>query len=175
MTQFPHVRRRTHLASHTRGLLAAAALLLVTLDAVAQDDLARRRREYDSQSTPVGKAKKVPKLGDAQFEAARRAMQDAKYDEALRLLHDYRELVTTTREALLAVVPNPEKKSAGFKQMEIHVRKSLDRMTDIIAETPLEQRATFEALRSELDAISKLLIRDLFPRQPGRTPPGKQP
>jgi len=172
MTRFTNIRSRASVAPLTCGLLA---LLLPTLDAVAQDDLARRRREFDSQTTPVAKAKKLPNLGDAQFEAARRAMRDAKFDEALRLLLDYRDLVTSTRQALLAVVPNPEKKSAGFKQMEIHVRKSLDKMTDIVADAPVEQRGLFEAIRADLDAIGKLLIRDLFPRQPGRTPSGKQP
>lgn len=176
MTAFAQSRPRRGALRALPGLalLLAAAVSAPELVAV-QDDIARRRREYDSQTTAVSKARKVPNLGDAQFNAARRAMQDSKFDEALRLLQDYRNVVYSTREALLAAVPNPEKRSNGFKQMEIHVRKSLDKMTDIISNAPLNQREAFQAIRADLEAISKLLIRDLFPRQPGRTPAGKQP
>ena len=41
--------------------------------------------------------------------------------------------------------------------------------------TEKREREAFEAIRTDLEAISKLLIRDLFPRQPGRPPSGKQP
>ncbi|MGH9816901.1 MAG: hypothetical protein ACRD5F_16785 [Candidatus Acidiferrales bacterium] len=137
------------------------------------DDLARRRRDYEREDDAVGKAKKIPKLGDAQFAAARTAMRDAKYADAVQLLTEYRDLVFTTHEMLLAEVPNPEKKSGGFKHMEIHVRKSLHQLEDIIAAAPLNEREPLEAIRADLEKISRQLIRDLFPRQPGMTQASK--
>ncbi|MGH9794724.1 MAG: hypothetical protein ACRD5G_08130 [Candidatus Acidiferrales bacterium] len=151
-------------------LLFAMALGAAKLPALQDDnDLSRRRRDYEREDDAVGKAKKIPKLGDAQFAAARTAMRDAKYADAVQLLTEYRDLVFATHEMLLAEVPNPEKKSSGFKHMEIHVRKSLHQLEDIIAGAPLNEREPLEAIRGDLEKISRQLIRDLFPRQPGTT------
>lgn len=149
-------------------LLFAIALGAAKLPASQDDnDLSRRRRDYEREDGAVGKAKKIPKLGDAQFAAARAAMRDAKHADALQLLTEYRDLVVATHEMLLAEVPNPEKKSGGFKQMEIHVRKSLHQLEDIIAGAPLSEREPLEAIHADLEKMSRQLIRDLFPRQPG--------
>lgn len=176
MTLFAIPTRRGASPATLAGTLLLLAALAASLSAASlQDDVSRRRRDYDNQRNAVGKAKKVPKLGDAQFAAARAAMRASQYDEALRILTEYRDIVFTTRDLLLAEVPNPEKKSGGFKQMEIHVRKSLESMADIISDAPVMQREAFEAIRNDLDRVNKLLIKDLFPRQPGRTATGKQP
>ena len=165
-SSFPHgARGFLHLAM-TLSLLA-----FPPLSPAAQDDIMRRRQEFDRERDPVDKAKKLPKLGEAHFEAARRAIRDENIPLAITLLQEHRDLIDSTRQALLAAIPNPEKKPSGFKQMEIHVRKSLDQMTDIIAEAPAADRAPFEAIRSDLDKINRQLIRDLFPRQPGAAPP----
>jgi hypothetical protein len=157
-------------------LALALSLLAAAPPALSiQDDITRRRQEYDRERDAVGKAKKLPKLGEAHLEAARRAIRDDNIPLAIALLQEHRDLVAATREALLEAVPNPEKKSGGFKQMEIHVRKSLDQMTDLIAEAPVSDRAPFEAIRDDLARISRLLIRDLFPRQPGAAPPRSNP
>jgi len=126
--------------------------------------------DYDKQKSAVGKAKKVPKLGDAHLNAARAALRGPDPVEALRLMEEYRDIVFSTRELLLAEVPNPEKKSGGFKHMEMHVRRVLHQMEDIIADAPLTLRESFEEVRADLEKIDKLLIRDLFPRQPGLAP-----
>jgi hypothetical protein len=163
------------------NLLFSAGIAVCLLLAAApsafpvQDDITRRRQEYDRERDPVDKAKKLPKLGQAHLDAARRAIRDDNIPLAITLLQEHRDLIAATREALLEAVPNPEKKSGGFKQMEIHVRKSLDQMTDIIAEAPASDRAPFEAIRDDLARISRLLIRDLFPRQPGAGPPRSNP
>ncbi len=166
----PPLSTRAFLLAVTVALTLGAAELGARQD---NEDLARRRRDYEREDDAVGKAKKIPKLGDAQFAAARAAMRDAKYADALQLLTEYRDLVFATHDLLLAEVPNPEKKSGGFKHMEIHVRKSLHQLEDIIAEAPLNEREPLHAIRADLEKISRQLIRDLFPRQPGTTQASK--
>lgn len=162
-------RRFLHLAI-TLSLLACALPSLAV-----QDEIMRRRQEFDRERDPVNKAKKLPRLGEAHLDAARRALREENIPLAITLLQEHRDLIDSTRQALLAAIPNPEKKPSGFKQMEIHVRKSLDQMTDIIAEAPASERAPFEAIRADLDKINRQLIRDLFPRQPGAAPPRSNP
>lgn len=157
------------------SLTMLAALAAAPHALALQDEISRRRQEYDRERNPVGKAKKLPKLGDAHFAAARQAVREENFPLAITLLQEYRDLVVTTREALIEAVPNPEKKPSGFKQMEIHLRKSLDQMTDIIAEAPASERAPFESIRADLDRLNRQLIRDLFPRQPGAAPPRRNP
>ncbi len=163
------------------AFLCATALsfLLATSIASTQDNLARRRAEYDRESDPVDKAKKLPKLGDAQFAAARQAARREDYATAAKRVEEYRDEVARCREALRAAVPNPEKKPAGFKHLEIHVRRSLQRLADLVAAAPLNRRAPFEAVRADLEKLHRQLLLDLFPRQPGhkaaRVQPRSQP
>lgn len=157
-----------------RGLPALAltsALVAAAPPPSTQDDIMRRRQEYDRERDPVNKAKRLPRLGEAHIAAARRAIREDNIPLAITLLQEHRDLIDSTRQALLAAIPNPEKKPSGFKQVEIHVRKSLSQMADIIAETPASERAPFEAIRADLDRLNRQLIRDLFPRQPGAAPP----
>jgi hypothetical protein len=172
---------RTPLFSAPLCVLSVSALsfLLVASPAGAQDDLARRRAEYDRETNPVNKAKKLPRMGDAQFAAARQAVRREDYAAAAKLVEEYRDEVTRMLEALRAAVSNPERNPAGFKHLEIHVRRSLERLADLIAETPLNHRSPFETVRADLEKVNRQLLLDLFPQQPGgkgrRTPSRSQP
>lgn len=153
------------------ALALTSSLLSAAPPPASQDEILRRRQEYDRERDPVNKAKRLPRLGEAHIAAARRAIRDDNVPLAITLLQEHRDLIDSTRQALLAAIPDPEKKPSGFKQVEIHVRKTLAQMADIIAEAPVSERPPLEAIRADLERLNRQLIRDLFPRQPGLAPP----
>jgi len=159
-----------------RAWAAGAALLLSVPGVVPnQARLEELRAQFNHESDPVHKAKILPKLGDAQFELIRKEANADNDAEALRVLQEYRDDVRSVLAALKASGLDAEKKPAGFKQLQIHVRKSIRQLKERILQLPYEQRDPFEAIRRELEQVDKELIDMLFPRQPGRHTEKKQP
>ncbi len=126
---------------------------------------------------PVQNARAVVRQGELQLEQVRREVKAENYDAALRVLTQYRDAVKSAHSTLKASGRDAEKKPSGFKNLQIHIRQSIQRLDQTIFSVPVEERAPFEAIRKELDSIDKELIDALFPRQPpkkaGETKPGR--
>lgn len=153
-----------------RSLLAAALSCLLFLPPVAQDRIAELAAQFNRESDPVRKARALPKLGDAQFDLARQETDAGHYQQALKLFGEYRDEVKAAEAALKASGVNAERKPAGFKQLQIHLRLGLREIDQTILALPDQERPPFEALRKELVDVEKELIDMLFPRQPGKKP-----
>ena len=153
-----------------RALLAAALSFLWLSLVLAQDHIGELRAQFNHETDPVRKAKALPKLGDAQFNQLRKETDAGHYAEALKIVEEYRDEVKVAETALKASGLDAERKPAGFKQLQIHVRKSVREIEQTVLALPDEQRPPFEAIRRELTAIEKELIEMLFPRQPRKNP-----
>ena len=81
---------------------------------------------------------------------------------------------TLAAKTLKATGVDPERKSGGFKESEVHLRRTVSRLDDTILALPEEQRAAFQSIRRELDDMDRELFNLLFPRQPGKSPPKKK-
>ena len=124
---------------------------------------------------PVQNAKSVVRQGELQLAQMRREVKAENYDEALRVLTAYRDAMKSAHAALKATGRDAEKKPNGFKNLQIHIRQSLQRLDRTILSVPVDQREPFAAIRKELDAIDRELIDVLFPRQPSRKPGETKP
>ena len=149
---------------------AAGLFLLPLSSALAQDRLAELRARFSQQNDPVRKAKVLSKLGQAEIELLRKEVSAGQYAEALRLLEEHREEVKATYAALKQSGINPEKKPGGFKDLQIHLRKTSRQLRDAILILPYSQREPFHTIRGELEEMESELIDMLFPRQPGKSP-----
>ena len=155
-----------------RVALGAGLVLLVATPARAQDRMAELREQFEKETDPVRKARALTRLGNAQWDAARKASAADDYAEARRLVLQYLDDTETAVKALKASGIDAEKKPRGFKELQIHARKSLRELEQMILSVPAEERGSLEVYRRDLQAIEKQLINDLFPRQPGK-PGGK--
>jgi hypothetical protein len=151
-----------NIAARAGALAALLCVLAVSAGAVQSGD-------------PVQNAKAVVKQGEAQLSQVRQQMRDENYDEALRVLTQYRDAIKSAHATLKASGRNAEKKPAGFKNLQIHLRQSLQQLDQAILSVPTEERAPFEAVRKELDSIDRELIEALFPRQPSKKPGDSKP
>jgi hypothetical protein len=151
--------------------VALGAGLILLLAPPAQDRMAELRQQFESETDPVRKAKALTRLGDAQWEAARKASAADNHAEARLLVLQYLDDTETAANALKASGINAEKKPRGFKELQIHVRKSLRELDQMILSVPAEERGSLEVYRRDLRDIEKQLINVLFPRQPGKEAP----
>ncbi len=158
-----------------RVFLAVAVSSLLFPAARAQDRIAELQAQFNRETDPVRKAKVLPKLGDARLGQMHREIDVEHYAQAVRILGEYRDEVKTVEAALKATGADAERKPAGFKQLEIHLRKSLRELGETILALPEEQREAFQNVRQELANIEKELIDLLFPRQPGKNQDENKP
>ena len=158
-----------------RALLAAALGSMMLPAAGAQDRITELTKEYSQTRDAVRRAKLLPKLGDLQFEQARKELDAGNYAQALRVMQAYRDEARSATAALKATSVNAERRPGGFKQLQIHVRKGVRELDQTLMALPDSQREPFETLRKDLLAIEKELIDLLFPRQPEKLPAREKP
>ena len=163
----PHRLTSAFLPVHV--LLSAAMLLAPVAFAAAQDDLIRMRAQYAAETNPVGKAKILAKLGPREMTAMRAASQDDE-EKALAILQRYRDAVRETTQALLALGVDAARHPGGFKELQISLRMFIRRLDDLILSLQQDQRASFRAVRADLETDESSLIDALFPARPPRRP-----
>lgn len=146
--------------------ICGLALLLSALTFAAAETVAALQARFDGETDSVRKAKLLQKLGDAQFEVARRAGKEGDNNTAGFTLEKYRDNVRAALEALKKQHPDAEKHSNGYRQLEIHVRKGIREVEETLVVAPAEYKPPLEIVRADLAAMDDDLIQMLFPRRP---------
>ena len=119
-----------------RTLGCAAIVSLMLLPAVAQQTIAELQSRFDQESNSVKKAKLLVKLGDAQFEEARRAGREGDNNTVDATMEKYRDNVRAVFEALKKQHPDAEKHSNGYRQLEFHVKEGIREVEDSMIAAP---------------------------------------
>ena len=158
-----------------RGLGCTLAMSMLFVPLPLQERLAQYKTQFDNERDPVHKAKILVKLSESQFRQIRSEADSGKVDEGLRDLETLRDECVSTHEALKAKAVDPERKSAGFKELEISVRESLHRLREILAGLSGEDEKHYAKVRAQLEQLNNELIKELFPRQPGAGPQNPKP
>jgi hypothetical protein len=166
-----------------RTFLAVLGLLIVDVSvplAVPTDSLAKLQDRFDRETDSIHKAKLLDKLGDAEFEEARKAEKANDYSTVGLTLEKYRDNVRAALGALKKEHPEAERHSNGYRQLEIELRKGLREVNETLLLAPAQYQPPLQLVRQDLSAADDELLRMLFPRRPGEkslTPPaaGKKP
>src|SRR6266851_5019022 len=159
----------------SRSALFGLSVFLVMLPAGKAQSLADLQVRFDREPSGVHKAKLLGKLGDAQFEEARRAGKAGDYDAVGLTLEKYRDNVRAAVEALKKQHPDAEKHSNGYRQLEMHVRKGVREVDDTLLVSPESHMPPLQIVRQDLAAMDDELLKMLFPRRPLDQRPGTPP
>lgn len=149
--------------------LGAVCGLLVFLGGVpadAADSLTELQARFDRETSGVHKAKLLGKLGDAQFEEARRAGKAGEYETVGLTLEKYRDNVRAAVEALKKQHPDAEKQSNGYRQLEMHLRKGIREVDESLIVSPESYKPPLQIVRQDLVSMDDELLKMLFPRRP---------
>ncbi len=132
-----------------------------------QERLSEYKDKFDKETDPVRKAKDLTNLGEAQvLDFTRRATAN-DVEGAFLTLTTYRDEVEAAFDGLKATGNDAEKKPNGFKEMQIHLRKTLWQLDRAASLVPPERRTEFHDIHEGLARIHNDLIHMLFPREPG--------
>lgn len=159
----------------TLGALSSVAIFLSVWAAGATDQIAELQARFDREPNAVHKAKLAEKLGDLQFEVTRRAGKDNDYKTVGLTLEKYRDNVRVAFDALKKQHPDAEKQSNGYRQLEIHVRKEIREVDEILLLAPEVYKPPMELVRQDLIAMDDEMLKMLFPRHPVKPPATASP
>lgn len=143
----------------------------------SQDRITDLRQRFNQESDPVRKAKKMPQLGEVEFQQIQKYVASEEFADALALLREYRSEVQSCVQGLDATGTNAVKHSSGFRQLQISLRESLRRLDTMVPLISSEAQSGFMEERATLNEINKHLIEELFPRpkqSPAKEPSGQE-
>jgi hypothetical protein len=147
-------------------LIIVSAMVAVGIARAATEDVKSLQTRFDRETNSVHKAKLLEKLGDAQLEQTRRASQANDYKTIGFVMEKYRDNARAAVDALKKDHPDAERHTGGFKQLQIHVHKSLREVDEVLVLAPDEYRPPLELVRRDLANIDDELLELLFPRHP---------
>jgi hypothetical protein len=151
---------------HEKKLLAGCALfLLVCSLCSAADKVKDLQDRFDKDGHAATKLKSLDKLGDAQFEAAGKAIQASDYVTAGLTYEKYRDNVRATFDLLKKQEPDADHHSGGYRLLELQVRKGIRELQEVQLLAPEEFRPPLGLVLKDLIDMDDELIRLLFPRR----------
>jgi hypothetical protein len=156
-----------------RKAMIMALALCVPL--AAQDRLAVDLGKYQHETDPIRKTRALVKLGDDQVDLAIRQLKINDDVASLHTLEQYRDEVHDMVATLHGLGVDPERKPAGFKELQISLRGTIRRIDDLILTLPVDKRPFFREVRNDLFTDQNQLIDELFPRRPDHNPPKSDP
>jgi len=143
-------------------LLAASLLALLAAGFALANNLDKLRRELARSNDPIDRAKATAKLGDELVKQISDRYKAGAYTEGEQLLDEYLKAVRAAHRGLQQTGRDANRKPAGFKQLEIHLRKSARDLERIARHAPADSRETVAKAQSEVDAIHSELLQALL-------------
>ena len=157
-------------AREVRLAVLTGAIFFICAGVFAADKVQELQARFDRETDAVRKAKIFEKLGDAQFEEARKSGNAGDYGAVGLTMEKYRDDARAAFDALKKNQPDAERHSNGYKQLQFHVHRGLRELEEILVVAPVEYRPPLRLVRQDLGAINDELLRLLFPRRPGEHP-----
>lgn len=143
------------------GLFFAALIL----SPAPRDNTPELRTRFERETNPVHKAELMQKLGAEEFREIEKDVASRQFDAAAQLLDRYHDEAEGCSKQLDQANLDAEKKPAGFKQLQMSVRESLERLDRLIAGMTADEQARFRHDRDDLEELNSHLLQELFPGQ----------
>jgi hypothetical protein len=153
-----------------RLAVLTGAIFFICAGVFAADKVQELQARFDRETDAVRKAKIFEKLGDAQFEEARKSGNAGDYSAVGLTMEKYRDDARAAFDALKKNQPDAERHPNGYKQLQFHVHRGLRELDEILVVAPVEYRPPLRLVRQDLVTINDELLHMLFPRRPGEHP-----
>ena len=165
----------------TRPVVSVALLTLLGMvpagvSLAAEEELDKLKAKLAREDDAPNRAKITVKLGRVLLNRVRHAYQEEQYEIGEAVLAEYMGYIRTAHQDLKKTGRNARKKPKGFKDLEIHLRKSIRLLDDLARAVPYTNRASLTATKQEMEVIWHELIAALFGLpQPEETSEEKKP
>jgi hypothetical protein len=147
-------------------LLLAGATSLASPSASNDErakELQKERERFDREKDPVDKAKIGIRISDLLLEDIAEAVKDKNFNELNTDVMAYTSTIETAHQTLVESGRDAQKKSGGFRDLEIALRKQTLRLSDYARMLTIDRREPLEQAKKLADAIRSKLLKALFP------------
>ena len=142
---------------------ASADVAFSITDEERAKQLEREQQRFEKTNDPVGRAKIGIKISDLLLDDVAQCVKDGKYDQMEQQLVAYHDTIEATHETLIESGRNAQKKSGGFKELEIALRKHARKFEDFARVLNIQRRIPLEKARDFANTVREKLLKSLFP------------
>ena len=142
---------------------AIASLAQAETDEDRARDLQRERAKLERESDPVDRAKIGIKISEILLEDVGEAVREGDFTEMEEQLAEYAATIQYAHETLQNSGRNAAKKSDGFRELEIALRKHVRKFEDFARALSLQRRVPLERTKDLAKAVQEKLLKALFP------------
>jgi hypothetical protein len=124
--------------------------------------LAREREKLERETDPVDRAKIGIKISELLLASVSDAVREEDFTMMSARLDEYAETIESAHDTMMNSGRDAQKKSAGFKELEIALRKHVLRFDDLARALALDYRPPIEHVKSLASGLRDGLLKALF-------------
>jgi hypothetical protein len=143
-------------------LLLTAAPICAGADNRALE-LQREREKLEREKDPIDRAKIGIKISDLLLEDVADSLKAGKFEQMETQLSAYTETIEGAHKALVDSGRDAQKKSGGFTNLEIAIRKQIRKFDDYARMVATDRRGPIEQTKKLATGIRDKLLKALFP------------
>jgi len=154
-------------ASGFRSPVTSLTLILLLIGSCLANT--KLEQEYQTQqgklqreSKAVKKVKILIKMSKINLKLAGQSVKNRRYSDADRLLGRYVTTIKHAGQILKASKRNPQRQPAGFKHLEIALRRQLRQLADLADSYPFNQKDTINQAQECAALVKSKMITALF-------------
>jgi hypothetical protein len=143
--------------------IGASADVALSLTDDRAKQLERERQKFAREDDPVSRAKIGIKISDLLLDDVAQAVKAGNFEEMEQQLIVYTDTISAAHETLAESGRNAAKKSGGFKELEIALRKHARKFEDFARVLNIQRRLPLEKAKDFANTVREKLLKALFP------------
>jgi|SRR5688572_23989734 len=144
------------------ALLGSAVQASPVVNLERERQLAKEREKLERETDPVDRAKIGIKISELLLASVSDAVREEDFVAMTAHLDEYAAVIENAHETMMNSGRDAQKKSAGFKELEIALRKHVLRFDDIARALSLVHRTPVEHVKGLASDLRDGLLRALF-------------
>jgi hypothetical protein len=124
--------------------------------------LSKERQRLQREDDPVGRTKTQIRVADILISLISGAVNSSDFDRMQSHLEEYVAAIQDAHDTMMKSGRDAQKRSGGFKDLEIALRRHMRQLEDIGGALTFEQREPVEKARDRAAEIRDVLLRALF-------------
>lgn len=131
-------------------------------DTKLEEKYIKHQKKLTKQGNPIKKVKILIKMSGVNLKLVSRVVKKGKFSEANTILNRYVKDVKQARQILSKSGRNAQKKAAGFKHLEISLRKQLRELNDIKTHYSFDEQGSVDKTIKYVEDVKQEIMTTIF-------------
>lgn len=131
-------------------------------DTKLEEKYIKHQKKLAKQGNPIKKVKILIRMSGVNLKLVNRVVKKGNFSEANTILNRYVKDVKQARQILSKSGRNPQKKVAGFKHLEISLRKQLRELNDIKTYYSFDEQGSVDKTIKYVEDVKQQIMTTIF-------------